>query len=73
MWGDILKVLKRKAQQGVKVRVLYDDMGCFLTLPHDYAAKLRKEGIECAVFNPFRPFLTTIQNNRDHSKIIVIE
>ena len=73
MWGDILKVLKRKAQQGVKVRVLYDDMGCFLTLPHDYAAKLRKEGIECAVFNPFRPFLTTIQNNRDHRKIMVID
>ena len=73
MWGDILEVLKHKARQGVKVRVLYDDMGCFLTLPHDYVVKLRQEGIECAVFNPFRPFLTTIQNNRDHRKIMVID
>mgnify|MGYP002513473312 CR=1 FL=1 len=35
--------------------------------------QLREMGIECAVFNPFRPLLTFKQNNRDHRKILVID
>lgn len=73
MWNSILEVLKRKAAQGVLVRLVYDDMGCFLTLPKDYPAQLKKYGIQCAVFNPFRPILTVKQNNRDHRKIAVID
>ena len=73
MWNSILEILKRKAAQGVLVRVLYDDMGCFLTLPPGYAQKLAQYGIEAAVFNPFQPFLTVKQNNRDHRKITVID
>ena len=57
----------------VLVRVLYDDMGCFLSLPPDYTQKLAQYGIEAAVFNPFQPFLTVKQNNRDHRKITVID
>ena len=34
MWSSILEVLKRKASQGVTVRLIYDDMGCFFTLPN---------------------------------------
>lgn len=73
MWSSILDVLKRKVEQGVQVRVIYDDVGCFLTLPQDYAEQLRSMGIECAVFNPFCPLLTAKQNNRDHRKITVID
>ncbi len=73
MWDSILEVLKRKASQGVTVRLIYDDMGCFFTLPKDYPAQLKKYGIQCAVFNPFRPVLTVKQNNRDHRKIAVID
>ena len=73
MWGSILDVLKRKAAQGVTVRLIYDDMGCFFTLPNNYPKQLKKHGIQCAVFNPFRPVLTVKQNNRDHRKIAVID
>lgn len=73
MWNSILEVLKQKVSQGVLVRLIYDDMGCFLTLPKDYPTQLRKLGIQCAVFNPFRPLLTVKQNNRDHRKIAVID
>ena len=73
MWNAILDVLKRKAAQGVKVRVMYDDMGCFFLLPKDYRKTLESYGIECAVFNPFRPLLTAMQNNRDHRKITSID
>ena len=73
MWNAILAILKRKAAAGVTVRVMYDDFGCFFLLPGDYPAQLKKFGIECVVFNPFRPLLTVVQNNRDHRKITVID
>ena len=52
---------------------VYDDIGCFLALPKDYAMQLKNIGIKCEVFNPFRPVLTAIQNNRDHRKITIID
>lgn len=73
MWSTILEVLRRKASEGVLVRVIYDDIGCFFLLPKDYPEQLEKYGIECAAFNPFRPFLTAIQNNRNHRKIVSID
>lgn len=73
MWDTILEILKRKAAQGVTVRLLYDDFGCFALLPKDYPKILKQYGIECAIFNPFRPFLTIKQNNRDHRKIVSID
>ena len=73
MWNTILEILKEKVKQGVKVRLIYDDFGCFFLLPKDYHKQLQKMGIECIVFNPFKPLLTTIQNNRDHRKIAVID
>ena len=73
MWDTILEILKRKAAEGVTVRLLYDDFGCFALLPKDYPKILKQYGIECAIFNPFRPFLTIKQNNRDHRKIVSID
>ncbi len=72
-WDPILEALEERAANGVNVRIIYDDMGCLLRLPKDYAKRLRAKGIQCKVFNPFRPFLTSIQNNRDHRKIIVVD
>ena len=36
MWNEIFEILKRKVQEGVLVRLIYDDMGCFLVLPKDF-------------------------------------
>lgn len=73
MWNSILTILKEKASQGVEVRVIYDDIGCFLTLPKDYSKQLEEYGIKCSVFNPFRPVLSVVQNNRNHQKITSID
>lgn len=73
MWDTILEILERKVRQGVEVRVMYDDMGCLMTLPYNYQKKLQAKGIQCEVFNPFRPELTALLNNRDHRKIVVID
>ena len=55
------------------VRILYDDMGCFLRLPLNFIKKAEADGIRCAAFNRFVPVLNAIQNYRDHRKIIVID
>lgn len=73
LWDTVLEILKEKVCQGVEVRVIYDDIGCFLTLPKNYASQLEGYGIQCVVFNPFRPILSAMQNNRDHRKITVID
>lgn len=73
MLDSIVEILRRKTAAGVEVRVMYDDIGCFLTLPRDYAKVLREMGINCRVFNTFRPVLSAIQNNRDHRKIVSID
>ena len=48
-------------------------MGCIQTLPPKFYLELQKRGIHCACFNPFRPVLSIILNNRDHRKITVID
>ena len=73
MWDSILDVLRERVAAGVDVRVIYDDLGCLLTLPVGYQKTLRSQGIRCETFNRFHPFLTTLQNNRDHRKIAVID
>jgi len=73
MWNKILNILKEKVKSGVEVRVIYDDVGCFLGLSSNYCDVLEKMGIKCVVFNKFRPFLTAVQNNRDHRKIMIID
>ena len=73
MWNNMLEILREKAANGVEVRVMYDDVGCFLKLPDDYDKTLEKFGIQCTVFNPFHPIWSTVQNNRDHRKIVVID
>ena len=73
MWGRILEVLARKAAEGVDVRVMYDGTCEFSTLPRDYPRRLEKLGIQCRVFAPVQPFVSTHYNYRDHRKILVID
>ena len=73
MFNSILEILEEKVKQGVDVRVIYDDVGCIITLPHNYQKKLEAKGIKCKVFNPVKPFFTRRLNNRDHRKIVVID
>lgn len=73
MWNTILDVLKRKAQEGVEVRMMYDGMCSLMLLPYSYPKKLEAMGIRCKMFSPIKPALSTHQNNRDHRKIAIID
>lgn len=73
MWNPILDILAEKAQQGVDVRLIYDDMGCLQKTPTNYYMKLERLGVKCLVFNPFIPVISLVMNNRDHRKMMIID
>ena len=73
MWNRILEILVDKVQQGVEVKLLYDDIGCMATLSGDYTKRLRKMGIDAHKFNKVIPRMTVAYNNRDHRKILVVD
>lgn len=73
MWNEILDILKRKVQEGVDVRVMYDDFGCMFTLPRRYDRTLEKCGIKTCVFERFNSILNSRFNARDHRKICVVD
>ena len=73
MWNSILEILEQKVKEGVEVRFLYDGMCCLSLLPYHYPQELESYGIQCHMFAPIVPALSTRQNNRDHRKIVVID
>ena len=73
MWGSVLDVLIRKAQEGVDVRVMYDGMSELFNLPYGYWKLLEKQGIHAQRFAPIRPVVSSHYNYRDHRKILVID
>ena len=73
VWDEILKVLVERSLTGVKVYLMFDGMNTISSLPKNYSKTLTENGINCRVFAPVVPFITTEQNNRDHRKICVID
>ncbi len=73
MWDSVLEILKIKVKEGVEVRFLYDGMCDLFRFPKNYPQQLEREGIQCRIFSPIVPALSTVQNNRDHRKILVID
>ncbi len=72
MWEAMVDVMEQKVQEGVDIRVLYDDIGSIGTFSHRNRASLLKKGIKCEKFNPLI-VLSGALNNRDHRKIMVVD
>lgn len=73
MWDTVLEILAQKVEEGVEVRFMYDGTCSLSLLPLNYPQKMEELGIQCKVFAPIIPFLSTHQNNRDHRKVLVID
>ncbi|MCR4603337.1 MAG: cardiolipin synthase [Prevotella sp.] len=62
-----------KSRQGVEVRLIYDDVGCW-QVKNRFFEHMRKEGIDVEPFMPVHfPQFTSKANYRNHRKIIVID
>ena len=67
----VADALIAKAQEGVEVKLVYDDVGCW-NVSHRFFERMREEGIEVVSFLPVRfPSFTSKVNYRNHRKIIV--
>ncbi len=73
LWDDVFSLLKEKAKEGLDVRLIYDDVGSINKLPRHFHRDLTEAGVKVLNFNPMRPFLSLVYNNRDHRKICVID
>lgn len=73
MWESVLDILKKKAAEGLDVRVMFDGVGSGSILPVNYVKILRSFGIRACEFGKFVPLLTVTQNNRDHRKIVAVD
>ncbi|MBQ4270174.1 MAG: cardiolipin synthase [Clostridia bacterium] len=75
MWERLLKVLLKKAEQGVQIRIVYDDFGSIFVLPPKYERYLEAlhENVRAMAFNNVIPVFAVRLNNRDHRKIFVVD
>jgi cardiolipin synthase len=69
--NDFADILKKKASEGVKVRVIYDALGCRGTA-ESFFAGLRQAGVQVKVFHPFFPFGGHL-SQRTHRKFFVVD
>lgn len=66
-------LLIQKAQEGVEVRFIYDDVGCW-DLGKRFKRSLLKAGVSFVPFMPvWVPFLNSRLNYRNHRKLVVID
>ena len=69
----IADALIRKAEEGVQVRLIYDEAGN-LMVPRRFYKRLRKNGIQVRGFiRIFLPILSRDYNSRNHRKVVVID
>ncbi|MGH0053171.1 MAG: cardiolipin synthase [Sphaerochaetaceae bacterium] len=73
VWDAVLAVLLEKRMQGVRVCLMYDDVGSIFDIPSHYDRKLRSLGLEVVAFNPLKAHLNSRLNSRDHRKVLVID
>ena len=74
--GQTIKnLLIEKAKQGIKIRILYDDVGCWrFWFRRKFFKEMVEEGIEIKPFLPAKlPMLGGQINYRNHRKIVVID
>ena len=69
----IADALIDKAHQGVEVRIIYDDVGCW-RVRRRFFERMREEGIDVLPYLPVHfPTFTSKVNYRNHRKIIIID
>lgn len=70
--NSIIDILEQKANDGVDVRIIYDDLGSITTYSYKNSKKLNDKGIKCIAFNPLI-FIKASLNNRNHRKMLIID
>lgn len=75
MWNAFSNMLLKKANQGVQIRLIFDDFGCLMNMPphFDKYVEALHPNIKCMMFNRIIPFFSMRANNRDHRKLLIVD
>ncbi len=74
LWERFFDVMSRKAAQGLRVRMMYDDMGSMPTTTAAFLSRVKDAGIALQIFNRVEHYTRQLYlNYRDHRKIVVID
>lgn len=71
--NTIQNILIKKAHEGIKVRVMYDDVGCW-NVKKQFFDKMKKGDVEVYPFlKVVFPILSSKVNYRNHRKVVIID
>ena len=73
VWSKLLPILIDKAKSGIRVEIIYDDVGSLLSLPYPLRLEMKKCGIKCTPFGRLFPLSLPSLYGRDHRKLAVID
>ena len=68
----LIDALATAASRGVRVSLIYDDLGSMLGVPEDFSLRLGRMGILAVPFSPVSPSAWRT-NSRDHRKLLIID
>ncbi|MDL2217025.1 cardiolipin synthase [Christensenellaceae bacterium OttesenSCG-928-M15] len=73
LFDRISAILKKKAAQGLEIRIMYDDWGNLLSVPADLE-ELKQAGVQIVCYNPIHKYISKLYiNYRNHQKVTVID
>ena len=74
IWDRMEEIFRRKAAEGVEVKIIFDDFGSMMRFPAGQIEALRESGVEVQIFNPVHHYVNRLYfNYRDHRKIVCID
>ncbi len=68
----LAELLKKKAGQGVRIYLLYDHFGSFLT-SRRFWSNLKNAGVNISVSHPFRWSALRAYKSRNHKKLLIVD
>lgn len=74
IWDRLSEIVKKKATEGVEVKIIFDDFGNIRRFRGETIEALRAAGIEVCVFNPVQRYVNRLYfNYRDHRKLAAVD
>lgn len=70
---SVLKILKEKAEKGLDVKIILDDVGSIFTLSNKKIEEMKNHGIKIVEFNQIHGIILPKHNNRTHRKMTIID
>ncbi len=74
IFDRLVEIFRRKREEGVEIKLIFDDFGSMRRFGVDEVSVLRRMGVEVKVFNPVHQYVNRLYFNfRNHRKITCID